>query len=345
MGSMSLGSFIRYIVRRLLMLLFVLIGISIITFIVARVVPADPAASYLGPRPKPEQVEMIRVKLGLDKPLIVQYGIYMRDLLHGDMGKSIRTHQPVARSILQYLPASLELMFTAIVLALVVGITVGTFTANRENSLADHAGRVFAISGVSLPGFWLGLLFQILFFRLLGVLPLGGRIDTYIDLTSPIRTITGFNVIDSLLTANWAACRDAILHLILPACTLAAYSTGLVTRMVRATMLDVNCEEYVQVAKAIGYSRGAVTRRFSLRNSLSPALTTAGLAFASMLTGTFFVESIFYWPGLGTYTVQAIQLADYPVIMGVTLIGAVFYVLINLVVDIIVAVLDPRIQL
>jgi len=342
---MGMGSFITYILRRLLMLLFVLIGISCITFIVARVVPADPAASYLGPRPKPEQVEMIRVQLGLDKPIIVQYGIYMRDLLHGDMGKSIRTHQPVAGSILQYLPASLELMFTAIILALVVGITVGTCTANRENSLVDHTGRIFAISGVSLPGFWLGLLFQILFFRLLGILPLGGRIDTYVQLSSPIRTITGFNILDALITGNWTAFKDAVLHIILPACTLAAYSTGLITRMVRATMLDVNCEEYVQVARAIGYSRGTVSRRFSLRNSLTPALTTAGLAFASMLTGTFFVETIFYWPGLGTYTVQAIQLADYPVIMGVTLIGAVFYVLVNLVVDIIVAILDPRIRL
>ena len=340
-----MGAFIKYIAKRLLMLLFVLIGISFITFIVARIVPSDPAASYLGPHPKPEQVEMIRVKLGLDKPVIVQYSIYMRDLLHGDMGKSIRTHQPVAKSILQYLPASLELMFTAILLALLVGITVGTFTANRENSIADHAGRIFAISGVSLPGFWLGLLFQILFFRVLGILPLGGRMDTYTELVSPIKSITGFFVLDSLLTGNWIAFKDTVLHLILPACTLAAYSTGLITRMVRATMLDVNCEEYVQAARAIGYSQRAVTRRFSLRNSLSPALTTTGLAFASMLTGTFFVESIFYWPGLGTYTVQAIQLADYPVIMGVTLIGAIFYVLVNLTVDLIVAVLDPRIRL
>lgn len=232
-----MGKIINYIAHRMIMLIFVIIGISFITFIVARIVPSDPAASYLGPHPQPEQVEMIRIKLGLDKPVIVQYGIYMLDLLHGDMGKSIRTHQPVAKSIIQYLPASLELMLTAISLALFFGILVGTITANRENSIYDHAGRIFAVSGVSLPGFWLGMLLQILFFRILGILPLGGRVDTIVNLTSPIHKITGFNVLDSLITGNWTALKDSVLHLILPAFTLAAYSTGLIMRIVRATML------------------------------------------------------------------------------------------------------------
>jgi len=340
-----MNKFLMYIRRRLILLVFILIGLSIITFTLSRVVPSDPAASYIGPHPKPEQVAKIRVKLGLDKPLYIQYVYYVKDLLHGDLGTSVRTHRPVIKGIIDYFPASLELMLTAIIIALIIGILLGVLSAQKENTLIDHAGRLFAVTGVSLPAFWLGLLFQIFFFRWLGILPLGGRIDNYINIISPIKHITGFYVIDSLITGNWLAFKNSILHLILPGVTLAAYSTGIITRMTRSTMLEVNKEDYVTAARATGLPERVITFKYTLKNAIGPTLTTAGLAFASMLTGTFFIETIFYWPGLGTYTVKSILLIDYPVIMGITLVGAIFYVLVNLVVDLLLVFFDPRIRL
>lgn len=340
-----MNKFLRYIGRRLALLILVLIGLSIITFTLARIVPSDPAAVYLGPRPRPEQIAEIRIKLGLDKPVYVQYAYYLRDLLHGDLGTSIRTHQPVLKSILRFLPASFELMLTAIILALIIGTLLGVASAQKENTLIDHADRLFAVTGVSLPAFWLGLLFQLLFFRWLGILPLGGRIDIYVSLFSPIKHITGFYVIDSLITGNWVAFKSSILHLILPGITLAAYSTGIIMRMTRATMLEINREDYIVAARAAGIPERTVVFKYALKNAMAPTLTTAGLAFASMLTATFFIETIFYWPGVGTYTVKSILLNDYPVIMAVTLVGALLYVLVNLVIDLLLVFLDPRIRL
>jgi len=337
--------FLRYIGKRLLLLAFILIGLSVIIFLLARVVPSDPAASYIGPHPRPEQIAEVRIKLGLDKPIYTQYAYYMRDLLHGDLGTSIRTHRPVMEDIIHFLPASLELMFTAIIMALIGGTLLGVLASQKENTLIDHSSRLFAVSGVSIPGFCLGLLFQVLFFRWLGVLPLGGRIDTYTSIVSPIQSITNFYMIDSLVTGNWLALKDSIMHLILPSLALAAYSTGIVTRMIRVTMLEVNREDYIVAARAVGLPERIITFKYALRNALGPAVTTAGLAFVSMLTGTFFIEIIFYWPGLGTYTTMSILALDHPVIMGVTLIVAIFYVLINLVVDLLQALIDPRIRL
>jgi len=337
--------FLRYAGKRFLLLAFILIAVSVMVFLLARVAPSDPAASYIGPHARPEQVAEVRIKLGLDEPLYVQYAYYMRDLLHGDLGTSIRTHRPVTGDIIHFLPASLELMFTAIIIALIVGIPLGVLAAQKENTLIDHLGRLFAVSGVSLPAFWLGLLFQIFFFRWLGVLPLGGRIGTYISAVSPVQNITGFYLIDSLVTGNWLALESSIMHLILPSLTLAAYSTGLIMRMTRSTMLEVNREDYVVAARAVGLPERIITFKYTLRNALGPTVTAAGLAFAFMLTGTFFIEIIFYWPGLGTYTTMSILAVDHPVIMGVTLIVAIFYVLINLVVDLLQALIDPRIRL
>lgn len=335
--------YLTFIVRRLALLAFVLAGLSVITFVLARIVPSDPAATYLGPHARPEQVEAIRAKLGLDRPLFLQYAYYIRDIAHGDLGTSISTHQPVLKSVLEFLPASLELMCAAMLIAIVVGVALGTMSARREGSLVDHMGRLLSLCGVSLPAFWLGLLLQIVFFRSLGILPLGGRLDTIMELMRPVPRVTGFMLIDALVSANWPAWLDAAAHMVLPALTLAAYSTGIIARMTRASMLDVVREDYITAARAQGIPEGRVYASSALKNALGPTLTTAGLAFASMLTGTFYIETIFYWPGLGTYTANAILSLDYPVIMGVTLIGAMFYVLVNLVVDIIISLIDPRI--
>ena len=336
---------LRYILKRLIWLIFVLLGLCAITFTLSRIVPADPAASYLGPRPRPEQVEKVRIQLGLDKPLHVQFVYYMRDLLRGDLGESLRTHRPVLKGILRHLPASLELMISAIVIALLVGVPIGVISAKKENTALDHLSRLFSVANVSLPGFWLAMILQIVFFRWLGILPIGARIDTVVSLVSPIKEITGFHVLDALITGNWPVLKSALTHLALPSLTLAAYSTGLIARMTRSTMLEVLREDYITTARSVGVSEGEILFVHALRNALGPTLTTAGLCFAFMLTGTFFVELIFFWPGLGTYTVNAIYLNDYPVIMGVTILLAIFYVVVNLVVDLLLAVTDPRIQL
>ena len=336
---------VRYVIRRLMWLVLVLLGLCAITFILSRIVPSDPAACYLGPRPRPEQVEKVRVQLGFDKPLYIQFAYYLRDLSHGDLGESLRTHRPVLQGIWEHLPASLELMIIGIFIALLVGIPLGVISAKKENTAVDHLSRLFSVANVSMPAFWLAMIFQIVFFRWLGILPIMGRIDTVVSLVSPVKEITGFYTLDTLITGNWAAFKSALSHLVLPSLSLAAYSTGLIARMTRSTMLEVLREDYITTARAIGVSEREILFVHALRNALGPTLTTAGLCFAFMLTGTFFVELIFFWPGLGTYTVNAIFLNDYPVIMGITIIMAVFYVVVNLAVDILLAVANPRIRL
>ena len=336
---------LRFIIKRMAWLVLVLLGLCAITFTLSRVVPGDPAAAYLGPRARPEQVEKVRVQLGLDRPLPVQFVFYMRDLLHGDLGESLRTHRPVMVGILGHLPASLELMLSAIIIALLVGIPLGVLSAKKENTLTDHLSRFFSVANVSLPSFWLAMIFQILFFRWLGLFPIGGRIDTVVSLVNPIERVTGFYVLDALMTWNWPALKSAVAHLVLPSVTLAAYPTGLISRMTRSTMIEVLREDYIMTARAGGVSEGEIHFVYALKNAIGPTLTTAGLCFAYMLTGTFFIELIFFWPGLGTFTTNAIYLNDYPVIMGVTLLMAMLYVTVNLLVDLLLAVADPRIRL
>lgn len=336
---------LRFILRRLTWLIFVLLGLCAITFIVSRVVPGDPAALYLGPRPKPEQVELVRAQLGFDQPLPIQFLYYLRDLSQGNLGESLRTHRPVMDGILDHLPATLELMLTAIVMALLVGIPVGVISAKKENTVIDHINRFFSVAGTSLPSFWLAMIFQIIFFRWLGIFPIGGRLDTIVGLLNPVEKITGFYIADALITGNWPALKDAVWHLILPSMTLAAYPTGLIARMTRSTMLEVLREDYITTARSIGISENEILFVQGLRNALAPTLTTAGLCFAYMLIGTFYIELIFFWPGIGKYITDAILLNDYPVIMGVALLMALFYVVVNLIVDILIAIVDPRIRL
>jgi len=229
--------------------------------------------------------------------------------------------------------------------ALFVGIPLGVISAKKENTAIDHFNRLFAVASISLPSFWLAMILQIIFFRLLGILPIGGRLDTVVGLVNPIEKITGFYTIDALVTGNWPALKDAVWHLILPTMTLAAYSTGLIARMTRSTMLEVLREDYITTARSVGVSEKEILFVQGLRNALAPTLTTAGLCFAAMLIGTFYIELIFFWPGIGKYITNAILLNDYPVIMGVTLLMAFFYVVVNLIVDVLIALVDPRIRL
>lgn len=336
---------ITFLLRRLASSVVVLAGLSVITFLLARVIPSDPAAAYIGPRARPAEIERVRVQLGLDQPLPTQYLTYMRDMLSGDWGTSIATKRPVLDEILARLPASLELIIAAMLIALPVGLALGVLSARWQGRPVDAGVRLVSIVGVSLPAFFLGLVLQVVFFRSLDLLPLSGRVDSDLRFSHPIESITGLHLVDSLLTGNLVALADVSWHLVLPAVTLAAYPIGLIARMTRASMLEVLGRDYVRTARAYGLPEGLIHGRLALRNAMVPVLTVIGLTLAYLLTGTFFVEVVFTWPGLGTFAVKSIMGPDYPAIMGITLFGAAAYVLINLIVDLAQAWLDPRIRL
>lgn len=336
---------LEFILRRILTSAFVLIGVSIMTFFIARVIPTNAAAMYIGPKARQEDIDRVTKQLGLDRPLPVQYVVYMNQLFHGDLGDSISTKRPVLQEITERFPATLELLFSAMFLAILIGVLLGVLSARWQGEALDVGMRTVSIMGVSMPAFFLGLLLQILFFRTINILPLAGRISGDLRFTHPIHSITNFLLIDSLLTGNWIALNDVALHLVLPALTLAAYPIGLIARMTRAAMLEVLEQDYIRTAQAYGIRDYVVTYMYALKNAISPTLTVVGLTFAFALTGTFFVEIIFNWPGLGLFTVRSLLAVDYPAIMGMTLFGAAGYVLINLIVDLLQAWVDPRISL
>ncbi|HMB21881.1 MAG TPA: ABC transporter permease, partial [Anaerolineales bacterium] len=292
-----------------------------------------------------EDIERVRKQLGLDEPLPVQYAVYISEILHGDLGNSISTKRPVTQEIAGRLPATLELLFMGMFIAVLIGVPLGVLSARWQGSPLDVFVRTISIVGVSMPAFYLGLLMQIAFFRNLDVLPLAGRVDSDLRFVSPIQPITSFLLFDSLVTLNWVALKDVFLHLILPAFTLAAYPIGLIARMTRAAMLEVLGQDYIRTARAYGIQQWVITYMYTLKNAISPTLTVIGLTVAYALTGTFFVEVIFNWPGLGLFTVRSLLNVDYPAIMGVTIFGAGGYVLINMIVDLMQAWIDPRIRL
>jgi len=335
----------EYILRRLALAVLVLFGVSVITFFVARVVPSDPAALWVGPRPTPEQLAAARLKLGLDQPLYVQYLRYLNNLFHGDLGISVKTHQPIIQDLRVYLPSTLELVLAGMFMALTIGIPLGVLSGAWRNSLLDHASRLIAVAAVSMPTFWLGLLLQLFFFGRLKLLPLGGRVSTEIALHHPVQQITGFYLVDTVITQNWAAFGDALTHIILPAFALATYAIGLSIRMTRSTMIEVLEEKYIVAARAAGLPERTILFRLALKNAVVPTLTVLGLSFVYSLTGAILVEVIFSWPGLGNYVTAAILNVDFPVIIAVTLVVTVFYVLVNLVLDLIQVALDPRVVL
>ena len=329
------------IARRLAFMVFVLWGITLVTFFLSHVVPGDPARLLAGPQASPAEVAHLARIYGLDDPLIVQYGHYLRNLLHGNLGFSFVTRRNVRTDIATFLPATIELAGYALVVGFVLALITGTVAAYRRGTSADAAGRLSAIAGLSLPVFWMALLLQLLFHTELGWLPLGGRLDPSVP---PPPHITGLLTVDSLLTGNFATFINAVEHLVLPVAVLAAGVYGLMVRIMRTSVLDSLGEEYVRTAEAKGLSRWRVLRRHVLRNAMLPAVTVLGLEFGLLAAGVFVVESVFQWPGIGNYAFQAIQANDYNATMGATLVIAVLYVVINLIVDIVYLYLDPRIR-
>lgn len=339
---MSIG---EYLLRRLGLGVLVVIGVLMVTFVVSQVVPGNPARLYTGPRANREQVEKVRQELGLNDPLPVQFVSYIGRVLKGEFGFSVRTKRPILEDIKLRLPATMELVIVAMLLSLLLGVPAGVLGAAKHGRAFDQISRLAGIGGVSMPPFWLALLLQLLFFLYLGWLPLGGRISQNILLNHPIERITGFYLIDAAVTGNWAAWRDVVLHLIMPMVVLAPYPVAVSLRMTRASMIDVLSETYVTAARAAGLSEREILFKLALKNGILPTLTIISLEFAFLITGAVLVEIVFTWPGLGSYMADAIVNSDIYVVFGVTIIVTLIYIVVNLLVDLIQAALDPRVRL
>lgn len=322
------------------MLIPVLIGVSIIVFLIMRVFSPDPAPIVLGQHATQEAADAWRQVNGLNDPIYLQYWHYLKGALTGDLGTSYYTKLPVLKEIFTRFPATIELAVVAIILASIFGILIGVISAVKKNSIFDNAGMFLALIGVSMPIFWLGILLIILFSGTLHWLPSNGRIN---PLLQPGH-ITGFYLIDSLATGNMSAFMDALRHLVLPASALAMYSMAIITRMTRSSMLDTLQQDYIRTARAKGISESRVIYKHALRNGLIPIITVIGLQLGSLLGGAVLTETVFSWPGIGAYTVACILKSDFPVVQGVVLLVAAIFVLVNLLVDVIYAFIDPRIK-
>ncbi|MDR7420209.1 MAG: ABC transporter permease [Armatimonadota bacterium] len=331
----------QYIARRLASLVFVLLGMSVLTFTLSHVIPADPAAAAAGFNATAEQIAQYRLEMGLDHPLHVQYLRYVTGLvLRGDLGRSMLNQRAVTEDIRTFLPASVELAVVSFILCVPLGIGLGTYTAVRAGRLSDAATRGFAILGVSMPIFIVALLLQLVFYKELRWFPSGGRLGSEF---APPEAITGLFLVDALLRGNWPVFISALHHIVLPAATLAVANLAVITRMTRSSLLEVLSADYVRTARAKGLSEIRVLRH-ALKNSLIPVVTVIGLQFASMIAYVFLIEHIFSWPGIGSYAVRAILGLDFQPIMAITLLFSAIYVAVNFVVDLSYLALDPRIR-
>jgi ABC-type dipeptide/oligopeptide/nickel transport system permease component len=334
----------RYILRRLAAMPFLILGIITVAFFISHSTHGDPLVSILGDRQmeNPEVVAAARARWGLDKSLPEQYLIYVRNLLTGDLGVSIRTKRPVLQDLAARLPATLELVFAAMLIGTVSGVVLGVVAARYRDGLIDHLSRLFALIGSSLPVFWSGLILLYIFWVNLRWLPGPGRLDAR---TPAPQEVTGFFTVDALLAGDLPVFFEALHHLILPAFVLGWAVMGIISRLVRASMLDVLSQDYIRAARARGASETAVLYHHALRNALIPALTIIGFTFAYLITGAVLTETIFSWPGIGSYAVDAARNLDYPAIMGVTIIGGLAFLLTNLLTDVAYALADPRIEM
>lgn len=330
----------RYIVRRILSAIPVLFGLSIILFAFIHLLPGDPAAALLGQHATPALQAQIRTQLGLDQPLYVQYIQYMSQVLHGDLGKSIINNRPILGEFLVRFPGTIELTLGALLFAVGLGIPLGRYAARHAQGLGDGAVTVISLLGVSIPIFVLGLTLQYIFAVELRILPTTGRLDARIDIPS----VTNFILIDTLLAGNWGAFVNAIQHLILPAIALGSIPLAIITRITRASVLDVSNEDYVRTARAKGLQESRVNSRHIMRNAWLPVVTVIGLQIGGLLAGAVITETVFGWNGVGRWTVDAIKDHDYFVVQSTILIFALIFLAVNLLVDIGYAFLNPRIR-
>ena len=329
-----------YIARRVLLLIPLLFGISLVTFIGMHVIPGDASSALTGQGVTAADIARVRRQLHLDQPIVVQYGYFLAGIVHGDFGMSLRTHDPVTQDVAQALPTTIQLTLAALVIAVVVGVSVGIFAATHRGSFLDTISMSTVLVGVSMPVFWTGILLLIVFGATLQWLPIGGTLDNSV----PLHRITGMTVLDSLLTGNGDALRSSVQHLILPAVTLALFPMASISRMTRTTMVEELGADHVRTARAKGLPRGAVVWKHALRNALIPVVTVIGLQLGLLLSGAVLTETVFALPGIGQLAVTSILYRDYPVVQGVVIIAAFLFVIVNLGVDILYARLNPRIE-
>lgn len=330
----------RYAVRRALTIVPVLLGVSVLVFSFIHLIPGDPALTMLGERATPEKVAEVRTRLGLDRPIWQQYLLYIGNALRGDLGVSIVRGDPVASDLLRRFPATVELAMAAIIAAVALGIPIGVASAVWRNSPLDSLARLGALTGVSMPIFWLGLVLAWVFGVQLRLLPTGFRLSS----GTAFVPWTNFVILDALLQRDWPTFVDGLRHLILPALALATIPLAVVARMTRASMLEVLSREYIRTAEAKGLSRRAVVLRHALRNALLPVLTVVGLQVGRLLAGAILTETIFSWPGIGLWVYESIESRDYAIVQGVSLFIAVIVVGVNLLTDVLYAAVDPRIK-
>ncbi len=330
----------RFIARRLIALLPILVGVSAMAFLMIHLLPGDPATVYVGEHATPGAIERVQHEFGLDKPLPVQYGIYLWNAVQGDFGESLDSHRKVMEEFAPRFPATVELAFGAMTVALCVGIPIGIMSAYRPNSIFDRLGMLVALGGISVPVFFLGLMLIYVFSVYVHVLPTAGQLGVDVSLTP----VTRIDLLDGLITANWPAAWDALRHLILPSITVGFIPTAIIARMTRASMLDALHQDYIRTARAKGLAGRAVVLGHGLRNALLPVVTVIGLQVGSFLSGAILTETIFSWPGVGRFMYDSIEFRDYPVILAGILLFSLTFVLVNLAVDVIYAFLDPRIR-
>ena len=334
---------LRMGLKRLLMAVPSLVGVVIVTFLLTRALPGDPAAYFAGPAATKEAIEQIRVSLGLDKPLIVQFGRYLGDLTRGDLGNSLTTGQPVGKEIRERLPASAELTLLGLILSISIAVPLGILAATRPGSLVDHACRVLATAGVSLPVFFTGLILVYVFYYLLGWAPAPlGRLDVFY---SPPPQVTGFYLIDSAIARDGELFLASLKQLILPAATLGIFSLAPIARMTRASMLAVLASDFVRTARASGLAPYTVIVTYAFRNAMIPVVTTLGMVFSFLLGANVLVEKVFAWPGIGSFAVEALIASDFAPVQGFVLTMAVMYVALNLLIDILYGLIDPRVRI
>lgn len=332
---------VGYTIRRILLGILVIIGVVALIFVISRLLPANPARAWAGVKASKEQVQALREEYHLDDPIHIQFFHYIDDLVHGNLGVSPVTHRPVSKDLQKYIPATVELVIVAMLVALSIGVPLGVLSAVKRGTVIDHFARIIALSGVSVPVFWSGLLFQLFFFFKLGWLPAVGRISSSVS-NPPF--LTGFYILDSLFSRDISALASSIQHLILPSLCLSFYAMAMLTRVVRTSVLETLQSDYVRTAYAKGLSNYLVLFKHVLRNSFSSALTVVGMTFVYALGGTVVVETVFAWPGVGRYAAGALSALDFPALMGFILLVGTTTTFVNLIVDLLYGVLDPRVR-
>lgn len=333
---------LRFIARRVVATIFLIAGVIFMTFALARLLPGDPARLIAGARAGPDAVEAVREQMGLNAPFYEQFFVYVSNIFHGEFGRSVVTRRPISEDIVTFFPATLELVVAAALISLILGVALGSLAAVYKMRSVDYGVRTVAVTGLSVPDFWLALVLQLIFFASLGWFPFGGRLPTGVPMPE---ITTGFITIDALLVGRWDLFASALRHMTLPVVVLAIPSMAIIIRVVRVSMLEVLSQDYIRTARAKGIPSFRLYTRHALANSMLPIITVFGLNLGLLISGAVFIELIFNWPGLGRYTANAISSSDYNAIMAITLVVSVAYTIINFAVDLSYSFLDPRVDL